>query len=120
MSLVCGFFGYFSSQKFLEYRFIQVSKRIEEENKDNGRLNVTRLMQHISEHDYLVRMNERNKSVMSLALMITYYCFTPALDFFYFNIVYSDNSLLFWRVVVYIAAMECTIFVYLLAYSSAS
>src|SRR5581483_338214 len=72
----CGFLGYYFSQKFLEYRFTQLSERIREE-QDNGGLNAARLMQHIGEHDYLVRMNERNKSVMSLALMIVYYCYTP-------------------------------------------
>ena len=118
MSLVCGFFIYSGSQKFLEYRFTQLTQRIKEEQGIGG-LNAARLMQHIGEHDYLVRINERNKSVMSLALMIVYYCFTPTLDFLYFNIIYSTNSLWFVRATVMFATMICTLFLYAFAYSSA-
>jgi len=76
-------------------------------------------MQHIHEHDYLVRMNERNKSTMSLALMIVYYCYTPTLDFAYFYAIYSINSLWFLRVVACITPMAITSFLFIFAYSSA-
>jgi hypothetical protein len=92
---------------------------MKKEVKEN-RLTEERMIEHIGEHDYLARMNERNKALMAPLLMIFYFCFTPAVEFLLYNIFYSSDSNWLIRTFIQSMAITFTSFLYMLAYSSAS